>query len=255
MDRLVIDVGNTRIHWRLRRRGEALREGHASLETVQACISEWSGESRDPLRVAISCLRPSHRAALEKTLQHLSARTIIWIENGSSEAVLVETDHPEKTGADRALTALAWGGRRGGVPAVIIDAGTAVTVDAVSPEGVLLGGWIAPGWEALKLSLSAAAPELPKGSSESVPSPWARETVKALGGGFETYYRAGVAALHSRVHSGLKTSTDLEVATVLTGGDAHRLQADFPAAQVIPGLVLDGLELALERVASEQGKG
>ena len=47
----------------------------------------------------------------------------------------------------------------------------------------------------------------------------------------------------------------MEVATVLTGGDAHRLKSDFPEAQVIPGLVLDGLELALERVDSEQGKG
>ncbi len=255
MDRLVIDVGNTRIHWRLRRRGEELREDHATLETVQACISEWSGASTEPLRVAISCLRPSHRTALEKVLHHLTAFPILWIENGSAEPVSVETDHPEKTGADRALTALAWGGLHGGVPAVIIDAGTAVTVDAVSPEGVLLGGWIAPGWDALKSSLSVAAPELPSGISDAVPAPWARETVHALGGGFETLYRTGVAALQSRVQSGLKTSTDLEVATVLTGGDAHRLQGDFPKAQVIPGLVLDGLELALERVDSEQGKG
>ena len=255
MDRLVIDVGNTRIHWRLRRRGEVVREDHATLETVQAFISEWSDVSGEPLRVAISCLRPSHRTALENILHNLTAFPILWIENGSAEQVSVETDHPEKTGADRALTALAWGSLHGGVPAVIIDAGTAVTVDAVSPEGVLMGGWIAPGWEALKSSLSVAAPELPSGSSESVPSPWARETVKALGGGIETLYRAGITALHSRVQSGLKTSAEVEVATVLTGGDAHRLKSDFPEAQVIPGLVLDGLELALERVDSEQGKG
>ena len=255
MDRLVIDVGNTRIHWRLRRRGEEVREDHTTLETVQAFISEWSDESGEPLRVAISCLRPSHRTALENILHNLTAFPILWIENGSAEQVSVETDHPEKTGADRALTALAWGSLHGGVPAVIIDAGTAVTVDAVSPEGVLMGGWIAPGWEALKSSLSVAAPELPSGSSESVPSPWARETVKALGGGIETLYRAGITALHSRVQSGLKTSAEVEVATVLTGGDAHRLKSDFPEAQVIPGLVLDGLELALERVDSEQGKG
>ena len=255
MDRLVIDVGNTRIHWRLRRRGEEVREDHTTLETVQAFISEWSDESGEPLRVAISCLRPSHRTALENILHNLTAFPILWIENGSAEQVSVETDHPEKTGADRALTALAWGSLHGGVPAVIIDAGTAVTVDAVSPEGVLMGGWIAPGWEALKSSLSVAAPELPSGSSESVPFPWARETVKALGGGIETLYRAGITALHSRVQSGLKTSAEVEVATVLTGGDAHRLKSDFPEAQVIPGLVLDGLELALERVDSEQGKG
>ena len=82
--------------------------------------------------------------------------------------------------------------------------------------------------------------------------PWARETSHALCGGFEAYFHAGIVDLHSRVQAGLQTDTDLEIATVLTGGDAHRLQADFPAAFVIPGLVLDGLELALERMDSEQ---
>ena len=115
MDRLVIDVGNTRIHWRLRRRGEELREDHATLETVQACISEWSDESGEPLRVAISCLRPSHKTALENIFHNLTAFPILWIENGSGEGVSVETDYPEKTGADRALTALAWGSLHGGV--------------------------------------------------------------------------------------------------------------------------------------------
>ena len=252
MDTLVIDVGNTRIHWRMRRRGEELCEDHATLETMQTCISEWSGESGKPLRIAISCLRPGHRTALEKVLHELTALPILWIENGSAEEVSVETDYPEKTGADRALAALAWGGLHGRTPAVIIDAGTAVTVDAVSPEGILLGGWIAPGWEALRSSLSAAAPELPCGGTEVDSMPWALETSHALCGGFEAYFHAGIVDLHSRVQAGLQTDTYLEIATVLTGGDAHRLQADFPAALVIPGLVLDGLELALERVGSEQ---
>ena len=182
MDTLVIDVGNTRIHWRLRRRGEELREDYATLETVQACISEWSDELGEPLRVAISCLRSSHRTALENVLQHLTAFPILWIENGSAEPVSVETDHPDKTGSDRALAALAWGGLHGGLPAVIIDAGTAVTVDAVSPEGVLLGGWIAPGWEALKSSLSVAAPELPCGYTETDTNPGLGKLLRLLAG-------------------------------------------------------------------------
>ena len=252
MDTLVIDVGNTRIQWRLRRQSGELLEEYTTPDSLSASLKSHLGESGEGLRVAVSCLRQDQRSALSSILQSTISLPVLWIDNGAAEQVAVETEYPEKTGADRALAALAWGDRHGDVPAVVIDAGTAVTVDAVSGDGVLLGGWITAGWQSLKSSLASAAPELPHEISSDDSSPWARETSLAIGGGLETLYRSGIVALHSRVLPALQELSDQPVLTVLTGGDSVLLQSEFPDAILIPGLVLDGLESALARAESGQ---
>ena len=254
MDTLVIDAGNTRIQWRLRRRGGGLEESDASLDDLQDDLESVLGSDPDSLQVAVSCLRKDHRSILESVLQNKCHTPILWIENGASPFVSVRTDFPQQTGADRALSALAWGRLQNQSSAIIIDAGTAVTVDAVTPDGVLLGGWITPGWQALKKSLEAQAPELPVNSmNESVEEPWAQETLRALGGGLETLYGAGVAALQARVEAGFREQGEDSPVTILTGGDAARLRTFFPHARHLPGLVLDGLEAALKMHDSSAG--
>ena len=58
----------------------------------------------------------------------------------------VRTDRPADVGADRLVNALA-AHRLYGTPAVVVDFGTANTVDAVSAKGEYLGGAITPGVE------------------------------------------------------------------------------------------------------------
>ena len=64
---------------------------------------------------------------------------------------------PEAPGADRLVAALAAFDRAGGA-CVVVDAGTAVTVDVVGADGSFLGGAIAPGLVALRDGLRARAP-------------------------------------------------------------------------------------------------
>jgi len=249
---LVIDVGNTLVNWRLRDGGGVSTEGHAPIGDLTASLAKSPVLEIQPQQVAVSCLRPEHRSILEPILgslfQQCSSPSIFWIENGSAPQLSVATQHPEKTGADRALAALAWGGKNLARPAVIIDAGTAVTVDAVSPEGELLGGWITPGWHSLHDSLRSAAPALPTATGTvEVDGGWATDSEPAIGAGVDTFFRSGVMGLHRRVFEGLKIEFESDPETVITGGDAHRLEGLIAGARSIPNLVLDGLEAVLSR--------
>lgn len=67
----------------------------------------------------------------------------------------LNVDYPERVGTDRVLAAwAAWNLLQRRAPLVVIQAGTAITVDAVDAQGVYSGGAILPG---LRLTLNALA--------------------------------------------------------------------------------------------------
>ncbi len=62
--------------------------------------------------------------------------------------VKIDLEKPNHAGIDRILNAVACNRiRPTGTPAVIVDTGTATTVDSISPEGAFEGGSILPGFE------------------------------------------------------------------------------------------------------------
>ena len=253
MQTLVIDIGNTRLCWRHRDGTGEVQSGTASHEAIADVLSDLPcAES-----IAISSVVPAHEPELEKWLRRTDRPAALWVRSGADLGDRVCTDEPHRTGADRALCALAWGASGEHRSAVIIDAGSAVTVDAVSASGHLLGGWIAPGLGALGAGLRQVAPSLPDptvvSASSSDPEPrqmlpWASDTKLAIGGGIESLFIGGIQALRDRVQSGLGDGA----VTVLTGGDSDLLMQALEPAVLRPGLVLDGLEALLRGAADAQ---
>ncbi len=148
---------------------------------------------------------------------------------------------PEAVGADRLANAIAAYDEFAAT-CLIVDAGTAVTVDAVSASGpAFLGGSILPG-------ISLAAHALAKGTA-LLPSLAVREPGSAIA-------TSTTAAITSGVARGLAGAIDRLVSDmaaelggcehiILTGGDTDRLAAlcNTPMA-VRPMLTLRGLALA-----------
>ncbi|MDE0960520.1 MAG: type III pantothenate kinase [Planctomycetota bacterium] len=241
MGTLVIDIGNTRLAWRLRERSTIVQCGSASHQAISDALSTLPVVEA----IAISSVQRSHEDQLQHWIEAAEQPQPIWIRSGADLPASVKTEQPHLTGSDRALCAFAWGGAQQQGPAIIIDAGTAVTVDAVNQSGHLLGGWIAPGWSALCQGLQQAAPSLPEMSDEEIgaaPIPWSGETRRAIRGGIESMFVEGVRGLRQRVQEALgETAT-----TMITGGDADRLLPALQPARAQPNMVLDGLELILE---------
>lgn len=143
----------------------------------------------------------------------------------------------EGTGSDRLLGALAaW--RRSAKPCVVLDLGTAWTLDLVDGGGLFVGGAIGPGLRALADGLATACPHLdPPASLDDDPYP--RTTAAAVRAGTRTALLAAVQSM------ALGWGRQLgDACFFLTGGDAEALQAEFPETWIFaPHLVLEGLAI------------
>jgi type III pantothenate kinase len=117
-----------------------------------------------------------------------------------------------------AAAAGAWRVHRG--PVLVVDAGTALTVDLVDADGVFQGGAILPGLEISNRSLEAGAAALKAADLRADPPVWpARTTDEAIRTGVLTQAAAAVEAFHERARFLAGADPGLWV----TGGDADLL--------------------------------
>lgn len=143
---------------------------------------------------------------------------------------------PEKPGADRLVAALAAHRRVHGA-CVVIDAGTAVTVDSVAADGAWLGGAIAPGLRAIAAGLRASAPALPAPAADATLYP-AASSAGAVGLGLRAAFVGGILILAVKAVEAFGS-----VPIVVTGGDADSAAAAVSKFDpvVVPELLLEGL--------------
>lgn len=155
-------------------------------------------------------------------------------------AMAMDVNLPECVGIDRLLGAEA-AFRRHAAPLIVVDAGTTVTVDFVSADGVFRGGAILPGLEMQTAALAAGTDALPKLDWAShrcreMPEGPGRDTVAAMRLGVLASVAGAVERL-LRIYGGAAT-------LVITGGDAgclvDALPAEFEAVEE-PHLVAQAL--------------
>jgi type III pantothenate kinase len=133
---------------------------------------------------------------------------------------------------------------------VVVDAGTAITVDFVDGEGVFQGGAIAPGLNLMLTVLHEHTAALPRVVFEPVGAdePFGRETRGAMRLGVQAAARGMVRHLVERY----ATAYGAYPQVVATGGDARVLfEGDDLVEQVVPDLTLLGIEAAVRRMAEE----
>lgn len=158
--------------------------------------------------------------------------------------IVVRTDVPDRVGIDRVLGAYA-ASRIAKPPMVVIDAGSAVTVDWVNAEGEFCGGAILPGLRLQSIALATGTDALPN-------LDWsANDPLQVPGRNTENAIRLGVvisvaAAIDRLVQLYSSDAPSADVTVVLTGGDAASLSTHIVTPhRVEPNLVCHGL-LALE---------
>ncbi len=223
---LAIDVGNTNIVVGVFE-GETLRATWNIATDINKTADEYAVLflnllPRDGLSFAdvddavISCVVPP----LEPVLEELSSRYIqtppLMIRPGVKTGVRIGIDNPREVGADRVVNAAAAHRLYGG-PLIVIDFGTATTLDAVSEDGEYLGGAIAPGIGIAAEALFQRASKLPR--IELIPPEHAigRNTVTAMQSGVMFGYVGLIENLVSRIRRELGG----QVKVVATGGLAN----------------------------------
>jgi type III pantothenate kinase len=143
---------------------------------------------------------------------------------------------PDQLGADRWVALI---GARGMTERAVcvVDAGTAVTLDALSARGEYLGGAIFPGLGLLRTSLARGTAAIGADAGDPADS-LGRSTEDGVAGG--TLY--GLAGAIDRLIDEHRRALGHTMEVYLTGGDAPLLAPRLRAASTsVPDLVLKGL--------------
>jgi type III pantothenate kinase len=153
-------------------------------------------------------------------------------------------DDPGSVGADRIVNAVAAGGHYG-FPAIIVDIGTATTVEAVDGDGCYLGGAILTG---LYVSLDALVSRTAKLPSvdleEGPPRVIATNTPDSIRSGFIYGYAGAVDALIRRSREELGEDG---IRVIATGGPAGVIVPHCREIEEFdPDLTLKGLRILYE---------
>ena len=94
--------------------------------------------------VVAASVNPRANPQIEEIVRTVSGQSVQWIGREIDIPIGVETQNPRETGIDRILN-VAAAYEQMGKACVVVDAGTAVTVDCCNDNGDFLGGAIAPG--------------------------------------------------------------------------------------------------------------
>ena len=234
---LLVDAGNTRIKWariaghEWTARGicgydalDGLAEAASEASSGHCWIASVAGEFRDD--AVARCLASA-------------GMSLHWLESRQSQCgVFSHYNPPSRLGVDRWMALLA-ARSRGPDACVVVSAGTALTVDALSADGHFLGGFIVPGRTLMERALSEGTARVGQNEGRSVLFPC--NTADAVRSGTLAAMAGAVGAMHGRL-------TELAAAPprcLLTGGDADALAAALPfAAESVADLVLEGILLA-----------
>lgn len=238
---LTIDAGNTRIKWGLfNAEGDMLKYGaclHGELAKTQ--LPETS-------RVIISNVAGTKvKAELEKKLaENLS---IHWIEAQTIGCgVKNNYQQPETLGTDRwAALIAAWHIKQ--APCVVANAGTAVTIDALSVnqqsmQAEFIGGLILPGLNLMQQSLGLATAQLPMHNEANK---FTRQDIFAKNTN-EAIYLGAVHAISGAIIqmvNQLQTQCHQVPVVILSGGNSPVIYDSLNGCMTNPMVIIDNLVL------------
>ncbi|MEA2932970.1 MAG: type pantothenate kinase [Actinomycetota bacterium] len=158
---LAIDAGNTQTvlglydgeelvdTWRIATNAERTSDEHVLL--VIQFLSQRGGGLGDLTGLVLSSTVPRLTAVLREMASRYLDLPAVVLEPGTRSGMPILYDNPRQVGPDRIANAVGAFALYGG-PTVVVDFGTATTIDATSAAGEYLGGAILPG---IEISLDA----------------------------------------------------------------------------------------------------
>lgn len=249
---LELDCGNTRVKWRVRNDKLIIMRG--AFLTQDGFNSVTSSELADANieRVLIgSVLSDDYARKLASwSIGYLGVNPEFAVSEPRANGVVNGYQQPEKLGVDRWLAILAAKAKTP-YACVIVDCGSAITVDLVTSQGEHLGGYIAPGLRLMRdaLGMKTAAIKLGQIGYPENDFP-GRNTVLAI----KSAELAMITGLVDHAKAVLR-NYEMNVAGLLvTGGDGKWLVSMLKDGVYEEDLVLDGLHLALADTQHAKGR-
>jgi type III pantothenate kinase len=238
-----VDIGNSRIKIGLFAKSDLAATPAANLpqplDTLSflpdadglASLADWLVPRRPgDLSWWLGSVERTFATRLLDWLRTAGARQVVMLSSGDLP-LTVSLPRPDMVGIDRLLDAVGVNRvRSSGKPAIVVDLGTAITVDLVSAEGAFQGGAILPG-----IALSARAlheftdllPLIDMVTLAEPPAAVGSDTIAAMRSGL---YWGAVGGIRQLIDEMLPATTAAQV--YLTGGAAANV-----APLIAPGTV------------------
>lgn len=246
---LAVDIGNSetvvgRFHggeldgfWRL-------TSGRSTADELRIAVELLAHESIAGWGAIVCSVVPAMTRPWSEALRALTGRVPIEL-NARNAGLPVQVPEPMSVGPDRLANAFA-ARRLHGTPAIVVDLGTATTLDCVSKAGAYVGGAIAPGVVTASEELFRRAARLSRVDLRRPPRAVGRTTEEALRVGVLWGNAGLVDALVRRVSAELGGRPKV----IATGGLAPILAPECETIDFVDeGLTLKGLRLIWEEMS------
>jgi len=250
MTALLLDIGNTRLKWGVLEAGSISRTGHISQETLRGkglrALTARLPRDVDTV-MASNVAGASVATRLSGVLGMHCGCEVHFARTGKSACGVTNSyRQPRRMGVDRWIAMIgAWGEFKGAC--LVVDAGTAVTIDALDDSGRHLGGQILPGLNLMATALAANTSDIPAPKRRA---PRQSRGLEIFAGSTDSAVANGAMnALVGATERAMRTlrQADLDPRLILTGGDASRILGALEEEPIHrPHLVLQGLAELLE---------
>ena len=239
---LVIDVGNSRMKWAMRGpRGWTAKGAVPTHDIGTLAVRDWQTLERPARAIGVNVAGEAARVRVEGQLARWRLPVEWLTATAEAGGVTNGYDTPAQLGPDRWVSLIA--ARRRALAAnesvpracVVVNAGTAVTVDALDENGLFRGGLILPGIDLMLRSLAdrTAGLRAPPGRFSTFPT----NTPDALFSGAVQAACGAIEQMRTQIRG-----HGPEVTCYLSGGDAQHVAAHLQGTvEVVENLVLEGV--------------
>lgn len=248
--RLAIDVGNSTITlgvfvdgtlhrtWRLTTDESASVDEHGVRITGVLTLAGF--DVADLSSVVMCSVVPPVTTQLAEAVRTYLSHDPLIVAPGVKTGVTIRHDNPREVGADRIANLVAFTARYD-APGIVVDCGTAISIDLVDVTGAFAGGVIAPGIVPSSEAMRRTTARLPRVELLTPAQVAGRSTVESVQAGIVYGFAGLIDGVVARLAAEIGEA-DGQLTVVLTGGSAPIVKGVLATPVVDdPWLTLHGL--------------
>jgi type III pantothenate kinase len=249
---LCLDIGNTQIHGgvfdgdallcQFRKSTQPLGSSDELGIFFMAVLRENGIDPGAVDRIAICSVVPAAQYCIWGAAQKYFRREPFALQAGVRTGLKVRYRNPLEVGADRIAGAIAASQRNPGRDLIVVDCGTATTLDVVTAAGEYLGGAILPGVGVSAETLASHTAKLPRVEIARPAAALGRTTVESIQSGLYHGHAGAIRHLIDRLSQEVFPAVRPRI--IGTGGFARMFEEERLFDDIVPELVLWGLKRA-----------